>query len=115
MRSSSALLIGSALLATVPARGEEVGGWSNDWTGNGLVVEAIADPKIEGITCHIVHFDRSVIDRLSKGNWFENPSNAGVSCKQTGDVTIGDIARGGKGEDVFSERTSLIFKSLRVR
>lgn len=109
-----AVLLAAALAAS-PTLAEEVGSWSNDWTGNGLVVDAIADPKVEGVTCHIVRFDRSLIDRVSKGNWFEDPSNAGISCSQTGPIVVGEIEKSDSGEDVFSERTSLVFKSLRVR
>jgi CreA protein len=97
------------------ARAEQVGSFSNDWTGNGMVVEAFADPQIAGVTCHIVHFDRSVIDRLTKGNWFENPSNSAISCSQSGPITIGKIALGPKGEEVFSQKMSLFFKSIAVR
>src|SRR3984893_9847120 len=97
------------------SRAEEVGRFSNDWTGNGIVVEAVPDPKITGVTCHLVHFDRGVIDRLTKGNWFENPSNSGISCQQTGPIVIGKIVTGAKGEEVFSERMSLFFKSIAVR
>ena len=97
------------------ARGDEIGSFSNDWIGNGIVVEAIADPKVQGVTCHMSHFDRSLIDRLSKGNWFEDPSNAAIACQQTGPITIGDIEKGKGGEEVFSQRISLVFKSLGVR
>ena len=103
-----------ALLAT-PLRAEEVGSFTNDWTGNGIVVEAIPDPKIEGVTCHIARFDRGFLDKLTKGNWFEDPSNSSIACRQTGPIVIGDIERGEKGEEVFSQRLSLIFKSLAVR
>src|ERR1700719_353094 len=94
---------------------DEVGRFSNDWTGNGIVVEAAADPKVQGITCHLTHFDRSVIDRLRKGNWFEDPSNSSIACRQTGPLTIGDIKMDESGEEVFSERASLVFKSIAVR
>jgi CreA protein len=104
-----------SLFAGVPALAEEVGEFSNDWTGNELVVEAVSDPEVQGVTCHIVHFDRSLIDRLSKGNWFEDPSNSSIACRQTGAVVIGDIETGKRGEEVFSERKGLIFKSLAVR
>jgi len=97
------------------SRGDEVGRFSNDWTGNGMVVEAVPDPKVEGVTCHLVRFDRSVIDRLTKGNWFENPSNSGISCQQTGPIVIGKIVTNGRGEEVFSQRMSLFFKSIAVR
>lgn len=97
-----------------PALAEEVGRVGVDWTGNDVVIEAIADPKVSGVTCHIAYFDRSVLDRLKQGNWFEDPSNAAIACQQTGPIDLGDIARGPKGERVFSEGRSLVFKSLRV-
>jgi len=108
------LIVFFCLLAGL-SRADEVGRFSNDWTGNGIVVEAVADPKVGGVTCHLVHFDRSVIDRLAKGNWFENPSNSGISCQQTGPIVIGKIVTSAKGEEVFSERMSLFFKSIAVR
>ena len=101
--------------SVAPAAAEEVGSFTNDWIGNGIVVEAIADPKVDGVTCHMSSFDRSIIDRLSKGNWFEDPSNAAISCQQTGPITIRDIEKGKGGEEVFSQRISLVFKSLGVR
>jgi CreA protein len=94
---------------------EEVGGFANDWTGNEIVVEALADPKVAGVTCHLTHFDRSLIDRVAKGNWFEDPSNASIACRQTGPITIGDIARAPSGEEIFNQRQSLVFKNLAVR
>src|SRR5215472_2990512 len=100
---------------TSPALAEEVGSFRNDWTGNSIVVEAVSDPKVEGVTCHITRFDRSLIDRLSKGNWFVDPSNSSIACRQTGPITVGDIDTSTRGEEVFSQRLSLIFKSLAVR
>jgi CreA protein len=107
----------AALLTLLPlaAAAEEVGSFSNDWTGNEIVVDAFADPKVAGVTCHVTYFDRSLIDRLSKGNWFEDPSNSSISCRQTGPIVIGDIELREKGEEVFSERRSLVFKSIAVR
>lgn len=100
---------------TASARADEVGSFTNDWTGNGLVVEAVADPDVQGVTCHIVSFSRGVIDRLRKGNWFEDPSNTSLACRQTGPIVIGRIDTSRHGEEVFSERKSLIFKSIAVR
>jgi CreA protein len=108
-----AILVGGLTFGVAVA--EEVGRFSNDWTGNDIVVEAIADPEVEGVTCHIVHFERGLIDKLTQGNWFEDPSNASIACRQTGPIVIGDIERDAEGEEVFSERKSLIFKSLAVR
>jgi len=109
------LVLGLTLLVRPAVADEVVGRFSNDWTGNGLEVQAVADPKVQGVTCHLVDFDRSLIDRLSKGNWFEDPSNASIACRQTGPVTVGDIDLSAKGEEVFSERKSLIFKSIAIR
>jgi CreA protein len=102
-------------LSCAGARADVVGSFANDWTGNGMVVEAFADPGVAGVTCHIVHFDRSVLDRLTKGNWFENPSNSAISCAQTGPIMVGKIVLGAKGEEIFSQRMSLFFKSIAVR
>jgi len=109
-------LIALALsLLAAPALAEEVGRVGVDWTGNDIVIEALADPKVPGVTCHLAFFSRSLIDRVSQGNWFEDPSNASIACRQTGPITLGDIDRGADGEEVFREGRSLIFKSLRVR
>lgn len=104
-------LLGAAIL---PAQAEEVGKVGVDWLGNDIVIDAVADPKIQGVTCHLASFSRGVIDRLQKGNWFEDPSNASISCQQTGPIVISDIKLGEGGERVFSERTSLIWKKLNI-
>ena len=106
-----------AMLALIsgPALAEEVGRVGVDWTGNDIIVDAVADPEVQGVTCHLAYFDRSMLDRLSQGNWFEDPSNSAIECARTGPIRIGDIRRGEKGEDVFSASRSLIFKSLRVK
>jgi CreA protein len=104
-----------ALVLATPSLAEEVGQIATDWTGNDIIVEAIQDPKIQGITCHLTYFERGLIDRLRKGNWFQDPSNSSIACRQTGPITVGDIETGRKGEEVFREGLSLVFKSLVVR
>ena len=39
------LLVAASVLSAIPAAAEEVGSFTNDWTGNEIVVEAIEDPK----------------------------------------------------------------------
>jgi CreA protein len=63
-----------------PPAPPQVGEIGTDWTGNDIVIEAIADPKVKGITCHITHFSGGMIDRLRQGNWFEDPSNSSIAC-----------------------------------
>ena len=69
---------------------------------------------MEGVTCHVSYFERSLVDRLSQGNWFEDPSNSSIACRQTGPITLGEIDTSPDGEEIFSERQSVIVKSLRV-
>ena len=93
---------------------DRVGEVGVDWTGNDIVIDAVPDPKVQGVTCHVTYFDRGVIDRLRNGNWFEDPSNSSIACRQTGPITIGDIDLDQSGEEVFKAGLSLIWKSLVV-
>ena len=104
----------ACLLLTGPVAAVEVGEIDTDWFGNEIKIDAITDPKVQGVTCHISYFDRGVIDRVSQGNWFEDPSNSSIACRQTGPVVVGDIDLDENGEEIFSERRSLIFKALVV-
>lgn len=104
-----------AILMAAPATAEQVGSVDVDWLGNDIIIEAVTDPKVGGVTCHMAYFERGLIDRLQKGNWFEDPSNSSIACRQTGPIEIGDIDTSDEGEDVFSERRSIIFKSIRVK
>jgi CreA protein len=92
------------------AHAQQVGKVGVDWLGNDIVVEAVKDPKVDGVTCHVSYFDRGVIDRLQKGNWFENPSDSSISCQQTGPISIGDIDLSRGGEEIFNQGISLIWK-----
>jgi CreA protein len=100
--------------ATGVSSAERVGEVGVDWTGNDIVIDAVHDPKVEGVTCHVTYFDRGVIDRLRNGNWFEDPSNSSISCQQTGPVVVGDIDLSQEGEEVFKSGLSLIWKALVV-
>ena len=110
--SFTAIAINSAASVAVA---EKVGNVDVDWLGNDIVIEGFADPKIEGVTCHVAYFERGIIDRLQNGKWFEDPSNSSIACRQTGEILIGDIDRTDEGESVFSERRSIIWNSLNVK
>lgn len=101
-------------LCASPLTATEVGRIGVDWIGNDILIEALPDPKVQGVTCHVSYFERSTLDRLVQGNWFEDPSNSSIACRQTGPITLGDIARGPEGEEIFRESRSLLFKTLRV-
>lgn len=110
----TAITAGVLALASLPAAAETVGKVGVDWIGNDIYIDAVTDPEVTGVTCHVTYFDRSVIDRLKKGNWFEDPSNNAISCQQTGPISIGDIDLDKSGEEVFKSGLSLIWKSLIV-
>lgn len=105
--AAAALFLG---LAASPVLAQEVGEVGVDWLGNDIIVEAFKDPQVDGVTCHVSYFERGVIDRLQKGNWFEDPSDSSIACRQTGPITIGDIDLGKGGEEVFNQGISLIWK-----
>ncbi|OEU07257.1 hypothetical protein FRACYDRAFT_152962, partial [Fragilariopsis cylindrus CCMP1102] len=91
--------------------------------GSGLVfkdtlnIERFEDPKVKGVVLYISNFERPVTEKLSKGNFFNDPSQASVACARTGTpVSIAsNIAKGSDGEEVFKESRSLLFKTLRVQ
>lgn len=97
-----------------PDNQQAVGKVGVDWTGNDIVVEAVADPEVKGVVCHVSYFSRGLIDRLQQGNWFEDPSYSALDCTATGPVTVGDISLNAGGEEIFKQNRSLIWKSLRV-
>lgn len=110
-----ALGLTALTLAACGGGNREAGEFKNDWLGNEIKIDRLADPKVQGITCHVAYFDRGVWDRIGKGNWFEDPSNSSISCVKTGPVTIGRIDLDRSGEEVWDRGRSLIFKQLAVR
>ena len=70
------IVLAAASVAALSAGGasaEVVGKVGVDWIGNDIIVDAIPDPAVKGVTCHVTYFDRSLIDRVKNGNWFEIP------------------------------------------
>jgi CreA protein len=111
LASAAAISLGAL---AVPASAEVVGEVGVDWIGNDIIVEAVADPQVKGVTCHVSYFERGIIDRLKNGNWFEDPSNNSIACRQTGPIEIGNIDLSKDGDEVFREGMSLVWKSLVV-
>ena len=104
-----------ALALPLAAQAEEVGRVGVDMVGNDIVVDAFADPLVPAVTCHVAYFKRSLYDRLSRGNWFEDPSYSAVDCTANGPVTVGANVPDDKGgQNVFTERQSLVWKRLKV-
>ena len=97
-----ALAIGAVCsMPLAGANAEEIGEIGVDWLGNDIIVEAVDDPQVKGVTCHIAYFERGLIDRLQQGNWFEDPSNSAIECRQSGDIVLGKIELDKGGEEIF--------------
>jgi len=110
----TASVVSVGALSSTNAQAEQVGEVGVDWIGNDIIVDAVADPEISGVTCHVAYFDRGMLDRLKNGNWFEDPSNASIACRQTGPLAIGAIDLDEDGEEIFKESRSLVWKKLVV-
>jgi CreA protein len=69
------------------------------------------DTKVPGVTCHI--------SQARTGGWGqplglnEDPSNFSVACRQVGPINV-DMSKLTNNEEVFTEKTSIIFKATRI-
>lgn len=76
-----------------------------------VCVSVFEDPHVPGVVCHI--------SQARKGGWGqpfglnEDPSNFSVSCRQIGPIAV-DLSKLPEREEVFSEKTSIFFKTTRI-
>lgn len=107
-----ALLAGWGL--TAPAFADEVGCVTTAWkllgANHKVCVEAFDDPAIPGVTCHISQARTGGV----KGavGLAEDPSQFSLACRQTGPIVL--PAKLPESETVFSEGTSMFFKSTNI-
>ena len=82
------------------------------WIGpdHKIVVDAYDDPKVAGVTCYV---SRAKTGGIKGGlGLAEDKAEASIACAQVGPIRIGQPLP--KQEDMFTERISLVFKTLRV-
>lgn len=101
-----------ALLLSACAR-EEIGSVNTNFRITGsdkVVIEAFDDPKVSGVTCYV--------SRAKTGgfwSWFglaEDVSEAAIACRQVAELRFtGPLPR---QEVIFTERMSVLFKTLHV-
>ena len=114
--SRSAWLLGLGLAAGAAglAWAEEIGEVTTAFkllgANHKIVVEAFDDPKVEGVSCFI---SRSRTGGI-KGSLgiAEDTSDASINCQQTGPVHFREDLE--DGEEVFSQRASIMFKRIQV-
>lgn len=104
----------SAFLLSCEAQAEEIGSVDTVFkilgANHKIVVEAFDDPKIDGVTCHLSRAKTGGI----KGSLglAEDTSDASIACRQVGPISFKSELVA--GEEVFTKKTSLVFKSLQV-
>ncbi len=110
------LLLGSACAIALPALAspEVIGSVDTVFKLVGpdhkIVVEAYDDPLVKGVTCYV---SRAKTGGIKGGlGLAEDRSEASIACVQAGPITIEKPLK--QQDEVFSERTSLLFKRLRV-
>ena len=102
------------LIFSFPIKAEVVGEVTTTFKFLGanhkIVIEAFDDPKIKGVSCHMSRAKTGGI----KGSLgiAEDRSDASIACRQIGPIKFLEKLK--NGEEVFSKRTSLIFKSMQV-
>jgi CreA protein len=79
-----------------------------------IVIEAFDDPAVSGITCYL---SRAKTGGMSGAvGLAEDTSDASIACRQTGPVTLPPDIKDKRrdGEEVFKQRTSILFKTMQV-
>ncbi|MDD4929896.1 MAG: CreA family protein [Gallionella sp.] len=92
---------------------EEIGSVNTEWKLMGshqLVVEAYDDPKVEGVSCYVAKPQRGGVSGAV--GVAEELSDVSIACRQVGVIRFKESLP--RQEDAFSERRSLIFKTLHV-
>lgn len=109
---SALLLTGQALAAS----GEKIGDVDTAFKllgrNHDIVVEAYDDPKVQGVSCYVSRARTGGV----KGSLglAEDRSEASIACAATGAALQFPDGPLPKQQEVFTERTSILFKRLRV-
>ena len=110
----AAAAAGLLLAASADIRAETIGSVDTTFrmvgANDSIDIEAFDDPKVEGVTCHL---SRAVTGGVGKliGTSVDT-SDASIACRQIGPIRITEPLE--DGERVFSERRSIVFKTLQV-
>ncbi|WP_455922127.1 CreA family protein [Pseudomonas putida] len=107
-------IVGLLLALPLLASAEEIGQVSTVFKFVGpndrIVVEAFDDPKVQGVTCYL---SRAKTGGIKGGlGLAEDRAEASIACRQVGPIQLPADLR--DGEEVFKERTSLVFKTMQV-
>lgn len=108
------LAAAAAVLVPLALRAEQIGAVDTVFILIGpdhkIVVDAYDDPKVAGVTCYVSRAKTGGI----KGalGLAEDRAEASIACRQVGPISFAKPVD--EQEEMFNERTSLLFKKLRV-
>jgi CreA protein len=107
-------ILGAALMLPLLVSAEEIGQVSTVFKFVGpndrIVVEAFDDPKVDGVTCYL---SRAKTGGVKGGlGLAEDRAEASIACRQVGPIRFKEQLK--DGDEVFKERTSLVFKTMQV-
>ena len=106
-------LLPALLLTCAPTGAEEIGSVNTEWKLLGshkLVVEAYDDPKVQGVVCYVSKPQKGGLSGLV--GVAEEVSDVSIACRQVGPIRFTEAVP--KQENAFTERRSLIFKTLHI-
>jgi CreA protein len=113
------LFVAGFLLAgfrVAEAAAEEIGSVDTVWKLIGpnhkIVIEAFDDPEVPGVTCHVSSAKAGGVSGAL--GLAEDTSDASIACRQVGAIVLPDDLKKRDGEEVFSERRSILFKRMHV-
>lgn len=105
-----ALLMSSCVCAVAAMVGEVSTGFNLITPNNKIIVDVFDDPAVAGVSCYLSHAKTGGF--TGAVGLAEDTSDASVACRQVGPITFkGRIAA---QEEVFSAKTSFMFKHVRV-
>ncbi|MDD1621649.1 MAG: CreA family protein [Methylococcaceae bacterium] len=113
-KTSIKCLCGLLIAYAGAALAEEVGCVTTAWklvgANHKVCVDAFEDPKIPNVICHISQARTGGISGTL--GLAEDPSQFSLACRQTGPINL--PAKLPNEETVFTENTSLLFKSTNI-
>ena len=110
----AALVLGGSVLPAAAQEPDRIFSKSTVWRpltpDDKLVVYGLDDPLVDGVACHYTAPERGGI----KGTFgvAEEVSDISLACRQVGPIRFKERFK--EGEEVFSERRSLLFKRMQV-
>jgi CreA protein len=108
------LVLFAGLISSVNLQAEEIGTVDTIFkflgSNHKVVLEAFDDPKVDGVTCHL---SRAKSGGISGSLGIaEGKAEASIACRQIAPIKLTSNLQ--NGEQVFSKKTSFIFKTLQV-